>query len=519
MFSYKKTNVQIYNKGTTVQTADTKYWRQLGEPVLIKEFGAIDYIDFSPVAPYNFAATCSVRVQIYNPMTKLVVKNISTFQKSAYGGSFRQDGQLLVAGDEEARIRLFDVSTKTVLRTFGGHRAPVHRTFFTSDMLHLASFSDDKTVRLWDISTEKQMNQFTEHTDYVRAGAVNPVSPDTILSGGYDQVVKMYDTRSNQCVLTVKHGSPVESLLLYPSGGIFVSAGGTDIKIWDAVAGGRLLAKLSSHSKTVTCVKLASNGRRLMSGSIDRHVKFYDTTNYQQIHQLDFSSSVLSLGIARDNNTLVVGTVDGVLAVHNRDRKIDKEMKKQRKSKKRAALAYQTDEVIVNQNKYEKNDVHDMLLRKFEYSKAMDYVMSRKISIKTPEISIAVIQELLHRKGLERAYADRTQESLARIITFFNKYISDNRFTRVILDAINVFLNVYQESFHELTPEIQKLVVELGNRVKKEEEMTFSFLNLQGALEMILAASAVDDQDEDGIDKSLMVASENAKASAVIKLY
>ena len=30
MFSYKKTNVQIYNKGTTVQTADTKYWRQLG---------------------------------------------------------------------------------------------------------------------------------------------------------------------------------------------------------------------------------------------------------------------------------------------------------------------------------------------------------------------------------------------------------------------------------------------------------------------------------------------------------
>lgn len=30
MFSYKKTNVQIYNKGTTVQTADTKYWQKLG---------------------------------------------------------------------------------------------------------------------------------------------------------------------------------------------------------------------------------------------------------------------------------------------------------------------------------------------------------------------------------------------------------------------------------------------------------------------------------------------------------
>lgn len=31
-------------------------------PVLLKEFGAIDYIDFSPSDPNYFAVTCSVRV-------------------------------------------------------------------------------------------------------------------------------------------------------------------------------------------------------------------------------------------------------------------------------------------------------------------------------------------------------------------------------------------------------------------------------------------------------------------------
>jgi U3 small nucleolar RNA-associated protein 15 len=110
-------------------------------PTLVKEFGAIDYIDFSPVEPHNFAVTCSLRVQVYNPITKLVVKNLSRFQKLAYGGTFRKDGTLLVAGDEECCVRLFNVSSKNILRLFKGHRAPVHRTFFTSDMIHIASFS------------------------------------------------------------------------------------------------------------------------------------------------------------------------------------------------------------------------------------------------------------------------------------------------------------------------------------------------------------------------------------------
>lgn len=61
--------------------------------------------------------------------------------------------------------------------------------------------------------------------DYIRAGAVSPVCPATILSGGYDNVVKMYDTRSDKTVFSVKHDAPVESVLFLPSGGIFLSAG------------------------------------------------------------------------------------------------------------------------------------------------------------------------------------------------------------------------------------------------------------------------------------------------------
>ena len=61
--------------------------------------------------------------------------------------------------------------------------------------------------------------------DYVRAGAVSPVSTDIVLSGGYDNIIHMYDTRINASVFNVDHGAPVESVLFLPTGGVFLSAG------------------------------------------------------------------------------------------------------------------------------------------------------------------------------------------------------------------------------------------------------------------------------------------------------
>lgn len=84
--------------------------------MLVKEFGPIDYIDFSPQEPHYFAVTCSVRVQVYNPITKLVTKNLSRFRENAYGAIFRNDGTLILSGGEEKNVKLFDVATKSMLR-------------------------------------------------------------------------------------------------------------------------------------------------------------------------------------------------------------------------------------------------------------------------------------------------------------------------------------------------------------------------------------------------------------------
>lgn len=66
-----------------------------------------------------------------------------------------------------------------------------------------------------------------------------------------------------------------------------------------------MLAKITQHHKTVTCLKIASNGHRILSGSLDRHVKVYDAGTYKTLHALDYPNAVLNIGISvREKNVL-----------------------------------------------------------------------------------------------------------------------------------------------------------------------------------------------------------------------
>lgn len=471
----------------------------------------------------NFAVTSSVRVQIYSSITKLVLKNISAFQKNAYGANYRRDGQLLIAGDEDAKVRVFDVNSKAILRLLKGHARPVHRAFFANDLHHAFSCSDDSTVKYWNITTERCMQTYKEHNDYVRAGAVNPISNEIFVSGGYDNQIKMFDTRSRDSVMHIKDvGAAIESLAFLPSGGLIVCAAGSDIKIFDAIAGGRQLNNISSHTKTVTCVKTSSDGRHIISGSLDRHVKVFNTTNFQAVHSIGYNSDVLSVDLAKDDGSLAVGTVDGILYLQRRDvKRADEKQESTRNYKKKRFHTEDLADEKVEKVRRDKLEKYDKLMRKFEYSEALNSVLTRYCMNKTPDVVVAVMHELLKRQGLETAFSHRTQDSIGKLLTFFNKYISQSRFTNKLIDIINVFMNVYEDIFHEQSPQVQKMFIQLHARIKTEEEQTLAFLKLQGELDIIMNAAAAADSrsySKTVTNHEKLHPSDSAKKASLIKV-
>ncbi|XP_041360479.1 U3 small nucleolar RNA-associated protein 15 homolog [Gigantopelta aegis] len=453
--SYKKTVIKSYVQIGEKTTPDNLYWKNLEVPITKKEYGAITHVEFCPVDPYNYAVTNSTRVQIYSSRTNQILRTISRFREVAHSGSFRSDGQLLVAGGDEGSAKLFDVKSKSLLRVFKGHDGPVNVTRFLSDRLRIMTGSNDRSVRVWDIPTEKAQVIYDEHEDYVRCGAVSQASPDIFVTGSYDHTVKMFDARMSESVMMVDHGQPVDDVIMFPHGSVFLTAGGNVVKVWDVLSGGRLLTTLCHHHKNVTALTFCSNYQRFMSASLDRHVKIYDVTSYQVVHTLDYPGAILSLGVSPDDSLLVVGMADGLLSIQRR--KTD-DTKPKIKPKKKPSFRYVTtgktytphsgDHVIGHRRK-EQLAKYDKYFKSFQHSKALDAALEMKVQLTHPEVTVSVIQELIRRGSIKNALAGRTDKSLRLIIKFIHRLITNTRFRQTLTDVTNLLLDLYSQRIME----------------------------------------------------------------------
>ena len=68
----------------------------------------------------------------------------------------------------------------------------------------------------------------------------------------------------------LQHDAPVEDVLMFPSGATCVSCGSNWVRVWDLLAGGRLLTSFSNHQKTITALCFDGSSERLLSAGLDR---------------------------------------------------------------------------------------------------------------------------------------------------------------------------------------------------------------------------------------------------------
>uniref|UniRef100_A0A3Q4I0D9 U3 small nucleolar RNA-associated protein 15 homolog n=1 Tax=Neolamprologus brichardi TaxID=32507 RepID=A0A3Q4I0D9_NEOBR len=477
MASFKPTKIQVYPKLGEKVTQDTLYWKNYKAPVQIKEFGAVTSIDFSPVTPHNFAVTAFTRIHIYGPFSQEPVKSFTRFKDTAYCGRFRSDGQLLVAGCEDSVVRLFDVSGKVALRLFKGHTKAVHLTDFTSDRYQILTGSDDYTCRLWDIPNATELTTYREHTDYIRCGVTSKLNRDLFIT----------DKRYNIFIL-------LRALIHKPY--IIFNHGGRHVKVWDLLKGGQPLVSLKNHHKTVTSLALSSNGQRLLSASLDRHVKVYNTTNYKVVHNFDYAASILSLGLAPDDESIVVGMTNSILSIKHRKKQEDsKEIAGQQRRRPSYRVFVKGKNYVPKQDDYlvckpvkEHLAKYDKQLRTFDVSKALDTALGTYIRFRKPEITVAVIKELDRRGTLKNALAGRDERGLSQLLNFIIGNLVDARFTPVLVTAAEMILDIYKSVIGQ-SPVVDRQLLRLQDLVEREIDFQKELLEVLGMLDTMFASS------------------------------
>ena len=506
------------------QTPEQTYWRSFKSPLSLTSPSnhGITHVS-QPTSLTNansssdyFAVTTGARVQLFSHRTRKLVKTISRFDDTAYGGEIRYDGRVLAAGDETGTLQVFDINSRAILKTWKEHKQPTHTVKWNpKDVTSLMSCSDDATVRLWDLPSDSSEVIFRGHQDYVRCGAfMQGQSSGLLASGSYDQTIRLWDPRASaSAVMTFKHVGAVESVLCMPSGTTLLAAADSQFAVLD-IAAGKPLHMIKNHQKTVTSLSLASHGSRLVSGGLDGHMKVFETTGWNVVAGSKYPSPILSLcvvasGAAREDKHVVVGMSSGQLSIKTRLSGEEKVKEKQRQKEMDALLAGKIEDydkkqakkrgrgwekrfrgrdfdgegadIIVEGNdrdKVKKLKAWEKELHKGRYPPALDLALKSGDRVQI----VTLLNNLRYRSALRAALENRTEATLEPIMRWVWRYISNTALAPLCVEAAMTILDLYAQHLGEasgLAKQVQKLHARLNEEVSRSKQASSTIGMLQ----------------------------------------
>lgn len=531
--------------GPAPRTPDEIYWKTFKNQLLlpsphnasITSITAPDQFSATSQAE-NFVVTSGSRIQLFNIKTRKLVKTISRFgvDDVARSGVLRRDGRVLLAGGDSGIVQAFDTGSRAILRQWRGehaHKQAVHVAQWSPSVLtDFMTASDDRTVRLWDLTEEVAKWTGFGHQDYVRAGCFLPSQEGLLVTGGYDQVVRLWDTRqpgtSNASVMAFKHAAPIESVIPL-SGSSIAAAAGNEVSILDLVAG-KPEHIIKSHQKTVTCLSTADSGRRLLTGGLDGHVKIHNTSAWDVVAGFKHPAPILSLRViasgsseSREDKHLAVGLQTGLLSLRTRLAGAEKARAREKTKKMDALIAGTADEyerkqrkkdlrqgikirdrgkdfrgegadIVITGNerpKQKKPVAWQQSLRTGKYGLALDQVLIPQTT--SNEDVLTLVTALRHRSALRSAMADRTESGLLPVLRWVLKYMGHPRHLHLLYDVMLLFIDLYGHKMAgwrergEDGREVYSLVKRIGRRVKHGTHLAHQAAMTVGILESLEA--------------------------------
>ncbi|KAI5952863.1 utp15 [Candida jiufengensis] len=450
---------QVRNPTLASQTTpEQRYWRSYINPQLIKENHPINHVEFNPQSPQDFAITSSTRIQIFSSKTRQIIKTFSRFKDVVYSSNFRFDGKLLVASDASGLVSIYDsYQPRNLLVSINPSSHPTHVAKFHPTIgTQLLTGSDDRILRLWDISQTSKgpILQFDEsqHKDYIRSINFIPNDPNLIITGCYDGIVRLFDSRDPNGVITqFNQENPVEDVLAINSTTV-VSSGGSNVKIWDLTRNSQI-HQLNNFTKTTTCL-YDTKEKGLMVGSLDGHVKIFDynTTNWDVKFGWKFGSGgVLSCAVSPDSyKHFVTGLTSGLISIRTKqtEPKIKQGIKQetsnayQRMMKGRDYKGEEEYEIINNTSgpTTKKLKQFEKCLNAFKWSEALD---SAFVSGLPKEQTITILNELKKRGKIRISLMEKDEIALLPILQWFTKNIEDIRSFNLIVDYLAIIIEMY----------------------------------------------------------------------------
>jgi eukaryotic-like serine/threonine-protein kinase len=267
--------------------------------------------------------------------------------------AYSPDGKRIVCGNSDGTLTIWDVASGEEKLTLKGHAKWVHSVAYSPDGRRIVSGSEDNTLKIWDAASGREAPTLRDrgghHPERHRPDAASgrelftlrghtaPVqsvafSPDgkRVVSGSEDTTLRVWDVTSGDEPLSIL-GFPPLRLTFSPDGKRIVSADYTGtIAVRDAANGGEMLTlqgvtggvlhfwsdARKGYDRTVANVAVSPDGKRIVSGSLDRTLKVWDATSGRALTTIKgHSCPVYCVACSPDGKHIASGGQDGMVTM------------------------------------------------------------------------------------------------------------------------------------------------------------------------------------------------------------
>eukprot|EP00811_Abedinium_folium_P021359 NODE_3045_length_2102_cov_5.219747.p1 GENE.NODE_3045_length_2102_cov_5.219747~~NODE_3045_length_2102_cov_5.219747.p1 ORF type:complete len:510 (+),score=161.30 NODE_3045_length_2102_cov_5.219747:283-1812(+) len=508
MAEHKKLQTLVHPRSLSQATPEAQSFKAFKVRGTLTEAAAITDVAFSPCAPHRLAVASGTKVVIWK-LTKggEIVQHTSLqrFKNLTQCVAWRSDGNLLLAGEASGSCAVIEMATRKVLRRFTGHGDAVScASFATADKAVVATGCRDGRLRLWDIPSREQLRDIEAHTARITWVASCSGGADCWVTAGHDGVMKLWDLRADDpLVATAEHGKPIEAGTAFPGGSVFATVGGTGLKIWDLVAGGKFLHGLDKvHSKDITSVCLDPSSSVIMTASLDGLAHVHRASDLKHVCTHSLPGPATCVAWRPDDTALAIGLADGRCQVRERRRQ-DVPSAKDRAKLMAARLAsrsfaereghkrgrthtpMESDEVVTGHHKKRETTI-DHHLRKFEYRKALEYMVTPSTQ---PMHGYAVVDELLQRGMFRSAMHEIGEDLCLKMLLWLTKaFGSGGSFERYLgLEALHTLFDGNACLQPPRTAQLLAAFSNLEHKLSMEMAMQRRLTETGGMLKMVMS--------------------------------
>jgi WD40 repeat protein len=256
-----------------------------------------------------------VRWDLNNPEEGELVAQLP---KSIYALLFLEEQNQLVAAQNFSGIHLLDPTSKKEIASLQLTSSHIFDLKLNNNEL-LVGTGEGQLITV-DMDQWRVIRKIQASEKSVRSIAVNRVSNEIVI-GCSDYSIQVFDSTSYQLKKKLDgHTNSVFAVNFTPDGKYLIS-GGRDahIRIWDAVNEYQLTDDIAAHYFAINAICFSPDGKHFATCSLDKSIKLWSTSDFQLLKVIDKSRHA---GHGTSVNKLLWVAQEGILLSASDDRSI-----------------------------------------------------------------------------------------------------------------------------------------------------------------------------------------------------